>query len=419
MDAFWTKKGQAEPVADDELLAEVRRGLAHLYDPIYLQRSPLMALLSAQEGELSPGQGARALRRLLVETIEQLAPGDNVPLRSKERRSYAALRGFYVDQLPVKEVAEALAISPRQLRRELRAGLEAATSIIAHRLGWKENKSVLQDRETMPFQGQVLSEIETLGLDTGPVNLCAELRNVEGLAVSLAGEMGVTLRSEGIPESVVVRANRVLLRQVLLALYSWTIQQHRVSVIESRLVPSQGDDVVFELTWGREDGEAQEVLDPSAIVSSELLRALGDTLESAGLVGDRGVLRLRLPRMPRCSLLLIDDNHGLHHLFRRYLSGLPYALQSAYDVPTGLALARASKPQIIVLDLMMPDRDGWELLAALKEDDATRDIPVIICSVLEQEALARSLHVQGYIKKPVTQSALLNALQTLDLESLA
>ena len=120
--------------------------------------------------------------------------------------------------------------------------------------------------------------------------------------------------------------------------------------------------------------------------------------------------------MPICSLLLVDDNESFHHLFRRYLSGRPYALESAFDYQTGLDLAQRMRPDSIILDIMMPQRDGWEVLRALQQDESTREIPVIICSVLDQRAVARSLGVHAYIKKPVTKDALLTALGELCLE---
>ena len=64
---------------------------------------------------------------------------------------------------------------------------------------------------------------------------------------------------------------------------------------------------------------------------------------------------------------------------------------------------------------MMPHRDGWELIAALRSDALTCDIPVVVCSVLEQEALARSLDVRAYMRKPVMQSTLLSTLHRLGL----
>jgi CheY-like chemotaxis protein len=63
-----------------------------------------------------------------------------------------------------------------------------------------------------------------------------------------------------------------------------------------------------------------------------------------------------------------------------------------------------------MLDVMMPQVDGWELLAAIKSNPATRDIPVIVCSVLKSPALALKLGAAAYLPKPVSQQALIEAL---------
>jgi CheY-like chemotaxis protein len=66
---------------------------------------------------------------------------------------------------------------------------------------------------------------------------------------------------------------------------------------------------------------------------------------------------------------------------------------------------------------MMPTQDGWEILQALKNDPATQHVPVIICSVLDDPELARSLGAVAYLHKPVTQADLLSVLTTLSRDS--
>ena len=68
------------------------------------------------------------------------------------------------------------------------------------------------------------------------------------------------------------------------------------------------------------------------------------------------------------------------------------------------------RPAVILLDVMMPKEDGWELLCTLKTGDETKQIPVIICSVLNEPALAFSLGAAAYLPKPVSQQSLMQAL---------
>jgi len=68
------------------------------------------------------------------------------------------------------------------------------------------------------------------------------------------------------------------------------------------------------------------------------------------------------------------------------------------------------QPDVIVLDVLMPGRDGWEVLQQLKSTPETRDIPVIVCSVWRDPDLALTLGAAEFIRKPLTRPRLLEAL---------
>jgi CheY-like chemotaxis protein len=76
-----------------------------------------------------------------------------------------------------------------------------------------------------------------------------------------------------------------------------------------------------------------------------------------------------------------------------------------------LELASRCHPKAITLDILLPDRDGWEVLAELKASPRTRDIPVVIVSVLDQPTLGYRLGASDYLVKPVERDALLHALK--------
>ena len=78
-----------------------------------------------------------------------------------------------------------------------------------------------------------------------------------------------------------------------------------------------------------------------------------------------------------------------------------------------LALARSVRPKVITLDLVLPGLDGWEVLKRLKADEQTRDIPVVIVSVLEDRELGVALGAEGYFQKPVDGPALLERVASI------
>lgn len=105
----------------------------------------------------------------------------------------------------------------------------------------------------------------------------------------------------------------------------------------------------------------------------------------------------------RHSLLVVDDSEDVHRLLQARLRQENIDLLAALDGRTALELAAQQKPSLILLDLDMPDMDGFEVLRHLKESSATRDIPVIVLSGLHSPAdkvVAFDLGAVDYVTKP-------------------
>ena len=95
--------------------------------------------------------------------------------------------------------------------------------------------------------------------------------------------------------------------------------------------------------------------------------------------------------MTKRLLLLIDDNALLTGLYEAAFEKEGYAVVFAHDAETGLAIAREKKPDGIVLDLLMPGVDGFEVLEKLKKDKATKNIKIVVLtSVTKQSDLDRA-----------------------------
>jgi len=112
-------------------------------------------------------------------------------------------------------------------------------------------------------------------------------------------------------------------------------------------------------------------------------------------------------------LLAIDDDPEAIRLLRDSLTGSGYELAAALSGEEGVVMARQIKPDVITLDIMMPHQDGWSVLRLLKTDPELRDIPVIICSIIENRALGFSLGVSDYLVKPFDRRVLLDKLNAL------
>lgn len=109
-------------------------------------------------------------------------------------------------------------------------------------------------------------------------------------------------------------------------------------------------------------------------------------------------------------MLVIDDNTDFVELFRRFLAGSRYRLVQARTPPDAFALVHALRPEVITLDVLLPSQDGWQILQQLRADPVGRDVPIVVCSILPEKALAESLGADEFLAKPVTPASLRAAL---------
>ena len=109
-------------------------------------------------------------------------------------------------------------------------------------------------------------------------------------------------------------------------------------------------------------------------------------------------------------LLVIEDDPGAVRLLRTYLEAEGYRVEVAADGEAGLAAARELRPDAIILDVLLPGIDGWEVLRRLKADSEVADLPVIVVTVVDERNVAMSLGAVDYFLKPVDPDALLARL---------
>jgi signal transduction histidine kinase/CheY-like chemotaxis protein len=110
------------------------------------------------------------------------------------------------------------------------------------------------------------------------------------------------------------------------------------------------------------------------------------------------------------DVLVIEDDPSAIRLLRTYLESDGYGVRFARDGPSGLAAARADPPGAIILDILLPGTDGWEVLRQFKADPSLRDLPVVIVTVVDERGLGLALGAVDYFLKPVDRTALLDRL---------
>lgn len=103
----------------------------------------------------------------------------------------------------------------------------------------------------------------------------------------------------------------------------------------------------------------------------------------------------------RKKILLVDDDMEYLELAERVLKPLGFSPISTTEGAGALHLARTLQPDAIFLDILMPQVGGWEVLQSLRADPATRDLPVIMVSAVDERSLARQLGSDGFLSKPL------------------
>lgn len=173
---------------------------------------------------------------------------------------------------------------------------------------------------------------------------------------------------------------------------------------------AEGWDVIVELRCPGSDAPTQtrtrgEDFDGAA----ELARLCGMRMW-ASAEGDPLAVRVAAPAYQGAVVLAVDDNEDTLRLLDRYLYGTRYRLVPETDPQRAQEAAESLRPAVVILDVMMPQVDGWRVLGRLRSHPATGHIPVVVCTILAEEELALTLGAAACLRKPVTQKSLLDAL---------
>jgi CheY-like chemotaxis protein len=408
------------PDQTSEFSQHVRNALAHIYDLSFLETAPLGRWLIAPESERSLTRG-QTLRNLLLAAIEALRPGPTVSQQGREWRSYLLLHHKYVDGMSQEELEEELMLSARQVQREQQKALQALAGVL-----WDRRLAEESLLHQQPAVADALDQ-ELQRIDVRPEirGLEEALRDAWLTVRPLADAQAVTVRWESSMAVAQVYADAGLLHQGLVSLFRSVLFGRRQEELSLRIEAGESEIAVLlgtmsaRASFAAGHGTPAEALAGGEARAAEMLEVARRLLARNGgrLVIDitdrHQQWRLELPAARPYTLLVVDDNEAAIRLCERYLSGKEFSVIGATDGEQALELARAHRPAVIMLDLMMPRRDGWQILQAMHEESALASIPVIVCSVLEDHELARALGAAGGLQKPFSQAALLRTLRGL------
>ena len=198
-------------------------------------------------------------------------------------------------------------------------------------------------------------------------------------------------------------ADPAVAQQVLVSLLSQGVQHALAGELSIRVAVGRAD-ATLDIGYAA-DAHCREL--PSALVRGLAAKMGWSIAHTAGEGSARLLLHLQVHYT---TILVIDDNQGLARLIELYLAGHGLRVVACTQSREALAAVRDCRPDAIVLDVMMPEMDGWEVLQRLQTSPESASIPVLVCSVFNDPELAFSLGAAGFMSKPLRRERLLAEL---------
>jgi len=395
-----------------EFAALVHDALNNLYDSPQLEFHQLGFLLIAPEKY--PNRRAQELRRILLAAIRSMRPEPNTPQKSRDWRAYRILESRYISGLNPAEVMTQLALSRSTFFNEQARVLDSLVDIL-----WKQRVRLPGNNRKLPFEevldGEVNRLLEHVIWETvDAVSLINEMMPVLVPLVEIkAAHIEINLRQT----LTIWKADRVLLRQILFTVITKGMGAAFGGSVSISTYSSGAIAGIAIQVESPSDTTIQENIEPQHGLSIEtcqhLLEKMMGKIVYKVASPQQLEIRLEWSTVTSKSLLVIDDNVNMADLVARYLGKEDWRVFSAANGIEARRHLSEFSPTIILLDVILPQEDGWELLLALKMDEKTRHIPVIVCSAINEPKLATSLGAISYLPKPVTQQALLHVLESL------
>ena len=265
-------------------------------------------------------------------------------------------------------------------------------------------------------------------------------------------EKGVEARTELAPEVDVIFSDSSRVRQILINLLSNAakfteagsitvslrpVSEERIelSVVDTGIgIPAESLEFIFD-EFRQVDGSTTRKYGGTGLglsISKQLSWMLGGDIRAESQVGTGSTFTLSLPTryapvsekeeghketatLPidtsKRLVLAIDDDPDVISLITQEIEEEGYEVVGATHALDGIEKAKQLGPHAITLDIMMPGMDGWEAIAHLKGDPQTRDIPLIVLSIIDNRDLGFRLGADEYLLKPIDKEALLGVLR--------
>lgn len=389
----------------ETFVRELRNALNHLYDPDFLRESPLVGILGVGERFDTPS----ALQAILTRTIEALKPRPGDPQKAHAQAVYDLLLYRYIQQFNQDEIANQLGISVRHLRRQQNQAIfELACRLwVEHGLG--PAGEVISPAAGKPASpDQFSGELDWLKKPSSHAvtDLSVALDQARVLLQPFVDQQQARLVFPDQPGGL-MQVHPVAFQQIVLSLLSRAIQRAEGHDVQVKILPAPGELALEIRTLGR----AEQASDPGGLEPVQKMVALSEGRLEYQSSLSLFCARVTFQSVDQVNVLVIDDNPDIPTILQRFTAETRYRVTGLNDPKQAIEWARRIQAGIIVLDIMMPQVDGLQVLSRFKHHPDLGRLPVIVCSVLPQRDLAASLGASDFIQKPIQREAFISALQ--------
>lgn len=291
-----------------------------------------------------------------------------------------------------------------------------------------------------------LSKIEAgrMELSFTEVDLAEIVRGVISTAVGLVKDKDIELITDLPDDLPMLNADKVRIHQVLLNLVSNAVKftEKGQVVVSARVMEISGQELVLVAVLDTGPGirseDQEELFKPFSQVDVSTTRITGGT--GLGLSISRHLIELHggriwveselgqgstfaftIPLMASTLstkakeplILAVDNEPSVLDRYQRYFESRDYRYYALSKADETVQVASALKPDIILLDLLIPSQIGWQLLNNLRREPETQTIPVVLCAYVDEQNVGISLGVADHVTKPLNEDTLLAAVKRL------
>jgi CheY-like chemotaxis protein len=301
-----------------------------------------------------------------------------------------------------------------------------------------------------------LSKIEAGRMDINPqhFSLTMTLENIIESIMPLAEEKHIDIRKDIPRDLPYIESDEIRVSQIIQNLISNAVkftsagsvivcaayreESISVRIIDTGIGIAAGDlHYIFD-EFRQVDGSSSRKYEGTGLglaIARKAARMLGGNITAASVPGEGSTFTITLPvtwqgkappwkpfatgplpdaKTTYKTILIVDDDPETAATISRYLLREGYNTITASSGAEALKLAARELPFAITLDVIMPDMDGWEVLQSLKKNPDTRNIPVIIVSISEEQETGFALGAVGYVSKPVSRKRLISEIQKIN-----